>query len=213
MTTTNIYALIDPITLHIRYIGKANNVSQRYRAHLNKARKHQAHKLNWINSLKKQKLKPILYVLDVVPIEDWIFWEEYWISQAKAWGCNLLNYTNGGDGCTFANQTSFKKGNKPWNSGTAKPKILKGNKGKTDNSIRNYFKLEHQPWNKNSKGIKLKPDKNVHQYSKDKKEFIKTWNTAKHAADFLNINEEGIGQCARGTSKSSGQFWWTYNKI
>jgi hypothetical protein len=31
------------------------------------------------------------------------------ISQFKTWGFDLINYTNGGGGCTFANQTSFKK--------------------------------------------------------------------------------------------------------
>lgn len=110
METTNIYILIDPITNMVRYVGKANDVSQRYKAHLNRARKHQVHKKNWIEKLKKQGLKPIIEVIDIVPIEDWIFWETYWISQIKTWGFDLINYTNGGDGCSFANQTSFKKG-------------------------------------------------------------------------------------------------------
>jgi hypothetical protein len=110
METTNIYILIDPRDNMVRYVGKANNVSQRYKAHLNRARKHQIHKANWVLQLKQLSLKPIIEVIDVVPIESWIFWETYWISQFKAWGFNLINYTNGGDGCTFSNQTSFKKG-------------------------------------------------------------------------------------------------------
>ncbi len=110
METTNIYILIDPRTNQVRYVGKANNISQRYRAHLNRARKHQIHKKNWIASLKKEGLKPIIEIVDVVPIDNWIYWETYWISQFKAWGFDLINYTNGGDGCTFGNQTSFKKG-------------------------------------------------------------------------------------------------------
>lgn len=110
MKTTNIYILIDPRTHEVRYVGKANNVSQRYQAHLNRARKHQIHKKNWIESLKKLCLKPIIEVIDVVPINDWVFWETYWISQMKTWGFDLINYTIGGDGCTFGNQTSFKKG-------------------------------------------------------------------------------------------------------
>lgn len=110
METTNIYVLIDPITKMVRYVGKANNVTQRYTAHLNRARKHQIHKKNWIEKLKKEGLKPIIEVIDVVPINEWVFWETYWISQMKTWGFDLINYTNGGDGCTFGNQTSFKKG-------------------------------------------------------------------------------------------------------
>jgi hypothetical protein len=110
METTNIYILIDPRDNKVRYVGKANNVSQRYQAHLNKARKHQIHKASWIKQLKELNLRPILEVIDIVPIDEWIFWETYWIAQFKAWGFDLINYTSGGDGCTFANQTSFKKG-------------------------------------------------------------------------------------------------------
>lgn len=117
MKTTNIYILIDPETQQVRYVGKANNISQRYKAHLNRARKHQIHKLNWISSLKNKGLKPIIEVVDIVLIEEWIFWENYWISQFKTWGFNLINYTNGGEGSTFGNQTSFKKGQVPWNTG------------------------------------------------------------------------------------------------
>ena len=70
MKTTNIYILICPITNKVRYVGKANNISQRYKAHLNRARKHQVHKKNWILSLKKQGLKPIIEVIDVVPVAN-----------------------------------------------------------------------------------------------------------------------------------------------
>lgn len=110
MQKTNIYVLIDPRDNKVRYVGKANNVSQRYKAHLNRARKHQIHKANWIKQLKELGLKPIIEVIDVVPVDEWIYWETYWIGQFKAWGFDLINYTNGGDGCTFGNQTSFKKG-------------------------------------------------------------------------------------------------------
>ena len=110
MDTTNIYVLIDPRTSEVRYVGKANNVTQRYLSHLNRARDHQTHKRNWINELRKLKLKPILCVIDVVLIDEWVYWEEYWISQMKAWGFKLTNYTNGGDGATFSNSGSFKKG-------------------------------------------------------------------------------------------------------
>jgi hypothetical protein len=112
MKTTNIYTLTDPITNEIRYVGKANRIDERYKAHLNRARKHQIHKKNWIESLRKKGLKPIISIVDIVLINDWQFWETYWISQMKTWGFNLINYTNGGDGATFGNQTSFKKGHK-----------------------------------------------------------------------------------------------------
>ena len=50
--TTFIYALKDPRTNIIRYIGKANEPYKRYKKHLNKCRDKNTHKRNWINSLK-----------------------------------------------------------------------------------------------------------------------------------------------------------------
>ncbi len=110
MKTTNIYTLTDPRTNEIRYVGKANNITERYRAHLNRARDHQTHKRNWVNSLRKLGLKPIINVIDIVPINEWVFWETYWVHQFKAWGFKLTNATDGGDGLTCANKNSFKKG-------------------------------------------------------------------------------------------------------
>jgi len=110
METTNIYVLIDPRTDMVRYVGKANNIIQRYKAHINKARDKNTHKRNWVEQLKKEGLKPIIEVVDVVPVDNWVFWEAYWVSQFRTWGFDLMNYTNGGDGLTFANSHSFKKG-------------------------------------------------------------------------------------------------------
>ena len=42
---------------------------------------------------------------------------------------------------------------------------------------------------------------------------IRKWNTAKEAGNTLNINIEGIGQCARGNSKSCGGYYWNYKNI
>ena len=233
METTNIYILIDPETHQVRYVGKANNISQRYRAHLNRARKHHIHKLNWVKSLKEKGLKPIIEIIDVVSIDDWVFWETYWIAQFKAWGFKLINYTNGGDGCTFGNQTSFKKGDKAWNDGKGNIKICEvcGNSFKSSkthtkrscsdecgsimksNSInKGKFEKGTKAWNEGLKGIKLKPDKNVFQYCARTGNFIKSWKTAKEAGEELNINITSIGHCCRGTSKSAGGFIWKYDK-
>lgn len=106
--TTFIYALKDPRTEIIRYIGKANDPSKRYSNHINQCRDKNTHKRNWINNLRIEKLKPILEILEEVPIEKWKEYEKKYIK--KYIGNDLMNYTEGGDGCTFANKTSFKKG-------------------------------------------------------------------------------------------------------
>ena len=92
-----IYALICPISNQIRYVGKTNSVRVRYNAHLND--KSKSHKSSWIKSLKIQGLKPKCIILDEVE-NDVSYWEQYWISQCKCWGFDLVNHTLGGEnGC------------------------------------------------------------------------------------------------------------------
>ena len=192
METTNIYVLIDPITKMVRYVGKANNVTQRYTAHLNRARKHQIHKKNWIETLKKQGLKPIIEIIDVVPINDWVFWETYWISQMKTWGFDLINYTNGGDGCTFGNQTSFKKGHKLWlgkkHSEETKKKIGENNAFKGKTSLNR---------------------KQVIQLSLDG-ELIKVWECILDAEKGTGSSSSKIVSVCKGKRKTHNNFKWKY---
>jgi len=109
-TTTFIYALKDPRDNKIRYIGKANDPHERYSNHINKCRDKNTHKRNWINNLRNEKLRPILEILEEVPIEEWKEFEKMYIKTYSDEGCDLMNYTEGGDGCTFGNKTSYKKG-------------------------------------------------------------------------------------------------------
>lgn len=207
--TTFIYILIDPITKEIRYVGKSNNPLDRYKNHKNDCRDKNTHKRNWIKSLKNKNSKPLIEIVDEVEISDWIWWERFWISYYKFIGCNLTNYTVGGDGLTFGNSTSFKSGNIPWNKGLGRIKIKKGFNIKC---LETCFKKGDRSWIKGVKGVKLKPDKNVHQYTLDGC-FVKTWRTAKEASDELNLSQAAIGQCARQKSKSSGGFLWSYMKF
>ena len=193
METTNIYVLIDPRTDKVRYVGKANNVPQRYKAHLNRARKHQIHKANWIKQLRILGLKPIVEVIDVVPINEWTYWETYWIAQMKAWGFDLLNYTLGGDGTTFANQTSFKKGHKIW-------------LGK-HHSEETKKKIGDNNW------MKGKPSFNrlsVKQLNLDG-ELIKIWDSILEAEKGTNSLSSKIVCCCKGTRKTHNGFKWEYN--
>jgi len=192
METTNIYTLTDPRTNEIRYVGKANNVSQRYKAHLNRARKHQIHKKNWVESLKREGLKPIIEVIDVVPINEWIFWETYWISQIRAWDFNLINYTNGGDGCTFGNQTSFKKGHMLW---LGKSHSEESKKLISDN---NYHR-----------GKPADNRKKVLQKSLDGKT-IKIWDSINEAATNTNSINSKIISCCKGNRKTHNKYKWEY---
>lgn len=94
-----IYTLSDPITNFVRYVGKTNNPKQRLASHICLSSNHNTHKYNWIKSLKTNKLKPIMDIIDTFDneIECNIF-EIYWISQFKSWGFKLCNHSHGGEG-------------------------------------------------------------------------------------------------------------------
>ena len=105
----NIYSLSDPITGEIRYVGKTKNFTIRRYAHRSK-QKYSTYCTNWITSLLSKGLKPIMEILDEVEEKEWCFWEQYWISQCKAWGFRLTNLTEGG--------TNFSKKDTPLPSNT-----------------------------------------------------------------------------------------------
>ena len=117
MENVFIYALSDPRNNQVRYIGKANNPEDRYTNHFNSARDKNTHKRNWINNVRKDGLRPELIIIDEVPKSEWQYWEKFYISLFKTWGFSLVNYTEGGDGSTFGNSGSWKKGNIPHNKG------------------------------------------------------------------------------------------------
>ena len=67
------------------YIGKTNNIHKRFKNH----------KINLGENI-------LMEILDIV--EDWRFWETYWIQQFKTWGFNLVNKNDGGGGVNFHSQ-------------------------------------------------------------------------------------------------------------
>ncbi len=118
MKSTYIYVLKCPTTSEVRYVGKANNPKERYHHHLSVANDKGTHKRNWINSLRQKSLKPVFKIIKEVQIDEWKYWEKYFIKYYRDKGCKLVNMMGGGEGLSFGIQTSFKKGNIPWNKGT-----------------------------------------------------------------------------------------------
>ena len=88
--TTFIYILQNPVTLETKYIGKSNNPKKRFSHHCSVGYKSNNKTGNWLKSLKKLNLKPLMTIIDET--------EDYWISQFRTWGFNLTNHTNGGEG-------------------------------------------------------------------------------------------------------------------
>ncbi len=97
---TFIYGLFDPRNYRLRYIGKANNPKARLSSHIHWARtsKRNQHNYNWIKQLLREGLRPELEILEEVPIDKWEEAESAWISDARKFGLDLTNRTNGGEG-------------------------------------------------------------------------------------------------------------------
>lgn len=91
-----IYALIDPRTNEVRYIGKASDIAVRLRRH--KTEKGNTHKCYWLRQLREQGYVPQLQVLEEVEDSNWAEREIWWIKYYRDNGANLTNHCSGGNG-------------------------------------------------------------------------------------------------------------------
>jgi hypothetical protein len=88
------YALKDPFSLKIRYIGQTVNPDNRYRNHIYEAKKNNRnHKERWIIQLIRKNSKPIMEILweDVMTVEEANAFETDMIQFYKDEGCDLTN--------------------------------------------------------------------------------------------------------------------------
>jgi predicted GIY-YIG superfamily endonuclease len=93
-----IYALKDPATSAVRYVGYTSDPVKRLRAHLQDARSGvSTHKARWISSLLSRGETPELSVLEECDSNPGTV-ERHWIAKMLAEGCDLTNATSGGDG-------------------------------------------------------------------------------------------------------------------
>lgn len=96
MGTTFIYALKDPATSEIRYIGKADDPIARFHDHQSLAKRGtKTHLYNWIRSCDGV---PVLEILAEIPKDFWQWFEKTAIFEGRDSGFNLTNGTDGGDG-------------------------------------------------------------------------------------------------------------------
>lgn len=101
MITTFIYALCEPGTRTIRYIGKANDVKSRLRQHIHEARGMnggRTHRERWILSVLAKNKRPDALILAEVSREEWKSEECRFILSARMLGMRLTNASEGGDG-------------------------------------------------------------------------------------------------------------------
>lgn len=85
-----VYALKDPVTQEIKYIGSSANPKQRLASHLSKPLEGKESKLQWIAALKQRDLKPLIEILETTTEADRLRSEDKWYSHYRSLGCELL---------------------------------------------------------------------------------------------------------------------------
>lgn len=192
---TYIYALVDPRDNKIRYVGKANNPKERYKNHINPSRDKNTHKRNWLNLVRSLGYKPELLILDHVDIKEWRFWEIFYIDLFKSYGFELVNHTIGGDGASYGNQTSYKKGMIPHNKGVP---MSEESKNKIRDKLRGIPNIScRKPI------LKLDKDYNI----------IEKYESIEDATRSSNgyYLDSKISLCCRGLRDTHRGFIWIYD--
>lgn len=100
-----IYALRDPRTNQIRYVGKSNNPTVRCKNHMHEGGFHNKAKRQWAEELRKQNLRPSIEILEECTSQNWKNRETYWIKTLRLEGHALLNIAKGGNGCGWGIRT------------------------------------------------------------------------------------------------------------
>ena len=88
-----IYALQDPFTEEIRYVGKTGNIKNRFNSHINSSKKLKTHLGAWIKSILLKNSIPNIVILEECSSDNWEEREIFHISNYS----NLVNFQKGGN--------------------------------------------------------------------------------------------------------------------
>lgn len=208
-----IYALIDPISKEVRYVGQTiRHPFKRLSDHISKYNSYNnLYFKHWISKLLKNNLKSKIIVLEYNAI--WNESEIKWIKKCKNIGCRLVNATDGGEG-----MLGYKHSDK------AKRKLSRIRKGKKltqDHREKIIASLIGRSMHENTrKGLRQanigKPKSRITKDKISKAHCKKVicietniiYNSVKMATQETGI--WNIANCCRGLYKSAGGFTWRY---
>jgi hypothetical protein len=169
------------------YIGKTNNLYNRKYIHK-----------------KTFGSETEMFILEKVDINKWRTSEQYWISQFRTWGFELVNKNDGGGGLTQCN-FGPERGEKISIAIKGKVGPNKGKKLSEDHidkikAKRGYLKSRVNNWSL-TPVIQLNLEGN----------FIKEWESQRQAQLYFNKpNSDGIGACCRGEQKTAYGYKWKF---
>lgn len=119
----HIYALVDPETEQVRYIGKSIRPEQRLQNHMNEVSN--CHRSHWLQSLKRRGLMPQMLILETVEgAWPWQESERFWIKRGLQLGWPLTNNTSGGDGVSGLPPEARERMRQTWLGRKHKPETL-----------------------------------------------------------------------------------------
>lgn len=121
-----IYALIDPRTDDVRYVGATVDLPRRLGEHLYRCKREESHCARWLRQLLDDGHKPGVWQLAVVD-GDWSPVESYWINVFRGL-FDLTNIMDGGQGASagvpksLATRQKMSAAATRWQTGRTLPK-------------------------------------------------------------------------------------------
>lgn len=215
--TIKFYILEHPKTGDVRYVGKTiQSLKRRLYSHLRC--RYKSHKSSWIKSLKAKELEPKITLIEEIPYtEDWKWLECYWISQFKAWGFNLTNMTDGGDGNNnqIFSKESIEKRNKKLR-GRKRPQWVRNKISETKTGVPKPQEVKNKisqtlTGKKQSKETKRKRYKPVIQFDLENNK-IKEFPYLRKAAKAVNGNPGPISNACKGRQNTAYGYKWQYKE-
>jgi hypothetical protein len=178
------------------YIGKSVNAFHRFYKHK-----------------KTYGININLDIIDIIPDNEWKFWEKHYISLYKSWGFILLNKNEGGGGPNKGRKIRPKDDKWKENLRIAHTGKIVSQETKNKMSFSKIGKPSGFLGKHHTEKtiLKLKQVRNipVYQYTIDGK-FIKKWNNILEPSQKLNICKSSISYCSLNKLhyNTAGGFIW-----
>ena len=214
MQTTFIYGLECPLTKQIKYVGKSNNPKNRIKQHLYECRTSRTvnqYKDKWFKHLMENNLNPVLVILDEVPIDEWGYWESWWLEVCRGWGFDMVNLLQGGDGCSKHHPETIEKIRKS-QSGKNNAMYGKKSKGHTGRVFSEEHKKKLSESKKNNKvWLGKKHSEETKRKMSEAKKGKPTWNKGVVYTDEQkekitgNLTDEGRKKLSECGKKMKGR--------